>query len=106
MSVDAVLTDLYVYYQVEACHAPALAARVRAMQAALACGTLKRRPGEADGRQTWMEIYAGCTPEQRAAIETAVAAAGLDELTTGARHTEVFIDLDQTIVSEAAGPCA
>ena len=89
--------DLYVYYRVKAAHAPALQARVRAMQAELAQRhavqvALKRRPQEKDGEQTWMEIYLAAPEGFMHSLDAAAAAAGLAQQ-AGPRHTEVFVDL-------------
>ncbi|MES2323856.1 MAG: DUF4936 family protein [Pseudomonadota bacterium] len=91
--------DLYIYYRVRDGDAAALAARVCAMQARLALAhpvtaQLKRRPGSADGLQTWMEIYNGADRDFDAALDAAVQEAALSELISGERHTEVFTDLD------------
>lgn len=96
------MQDLYVYYQVTEADAPVLSARVRAMQASLGQGQLKRRPGAADGRQTWMEVYQQVDAAFAGMLEAAVAAARLDELIAGPRHAEVFVDLH----AEEAAPCA
>lgn len=96
------MQDLYVYYQVAEADAPVLSARVRAMQAILKRGQLKRRPGAADGRQTWMEVYERVDAAFTGALDAAVAAAGLAELIAGPRHAEVFVDLR----AEEAAPCA
>jgi len=92
------MADLYVYYKLRAADAPALAPRVRAMQAGLAertgvTGALKRRPGLREGLQTWMEVYAGVDAAFDDALAAAVAAAGIVPLLAGARHAEVFEDL-------------
>ena len=90
--------DLYVYYRVRPSDAPALHSRVLAMQQSLhdeygMVAQLKRRPEEKDGRQTWMEVYANVPPEFDAALERALAQAGLSALIDGPRHTEVFVDI-------------
>ena len=94
--------DMYIYYQVAAADATALAARVRAMQAALGHGQLKRRPAANDGLLTWMEVYTGVDDDFDRLLDTAVATARLAELTAGARHLEIFTDLDPMECS----PCA
>jgi hypothetical protein len=94
--------DLYVYYQVAEADASALAARVRAMQQALGAGQLKRRPAASEGLQTLMEIYAGVAADFAARLDAAVAEFGVLALTAGARHTEIFVDLD----SGKPAPCA
>jgi len=55
--------DLYIYYRVDSAHATTLFGKIKGVQAMLQArlgiaGALKRRPGEQDGLQTWMEIYA------------------------------------------------
>ena len=88
------MPDLYIYYRVRDDHAALLAPRVRAMQARLATGQLKRRPGSNDGLQTWMEIYQDADLGFEAALAAAVQDAGLPEWTQGARHTEIFTDVE------------
>lgn len=90
--------DLYIYYRVAEAQAAPLLPRVQAMQAALANshgvqGALKRRPDSKDGLQTWMEVYGAVPPGFDSALAQAVAAGGLVELTSGERHTEVFVDV-------------
>jgi hypothetical protein len=92
------MNDLYIYYQVADADAPALSARVRAMQDRLlaeqgVAGQLKRRPEARDGLQTWMEIYPATGEGFDAALEAAVRDASLTELIAGNRHTEIFTDL-------------
>ena len=92
------MVDLYIYYKVRDEHAAQLALRVLAMQAGLAlqagvAGTVKRRPGASDGRQTWMEIYLAIPDGFDTALAAAVRQAGLDQFTDGPRHTEVFMDI-------------
>ncbi len=91
--------DLYIYYRVSDGNAAALAARVCAMQARLArehavTAQIKRRPGSAEGVQTWMEIYTGAGRGFDAVLDAAVLEAALPELIAGQRHTEVFTDLE------------
>lgn len=92
------MVDLYIYYKVRDEHAAQLAPRVRAMLAELAsqtgvAGSVKRRPGAQDGRQTWMEIYLSTPEGFDAVLDAAVRQAGLDQFTDGPRHTEVFTDI-------------
>jgi hypothetical protein len=90
--------DLYIYYRVHAENAAALRQAVVAMQQALARehgvdATLKRRPEEKDGRQTWMEVYLAVPDGFDAILAQAAERAGLSALIDGARHTEVFVDI-------------
>ncbi|WP_151447033.1 DUF4936 family protein [Lacisediminimonas profundi] len=90
--------DLYVYYRVRSEAAPALHPLVLAMQAKLAEQSgvstgLKRRPGESNGEQTWMEVYPSTPPGFAEVLQQAVDAAGLAGHISGARHTEVFTDI-------------
>lgn len=90
--------DLYIYYKVKDTDAASLLAALVPMQAALAqrhgvACQLKRRPDTKDGVQTWMEVYPAVTATFEAALREAVAAAGVDQYTTGLRHTEVFMDV-------------
>ncbi len=92
------MDDLYIYYRVPDEHAALLAPRVFAMQARLrdahgVPGQLKRRPGSADGMQTWMEIYLSTEAGFDAALAAAVQDAALSDYIDGNRHTEVFMDL-------------
>ena len=100
------MVDLYIYYQVREEHARELALRVRAMQERLAAaegvsGQLKRRPLARDGLQTWMEIYPAADDGFGAALAGAEREAALLELIAGARHTELFTDLNSD-----PNPCA
>ncbi|WP_374580783.1 DUF4936 family protein [Pseudoduganella sp.] len=91
--------DLYVYYKVQDAVAADLQAAVIAMQAGLAAAhgvapQLKRRPPAADGPQTWMEVYPSVDSAAfSAALEAAVAQAGLARWIDGPRHVEIFEDL-------------
>ncbi len=92
------MADLYIYYRVRDEDAALLAPRVRSMQERLVLehgvdGQLKRRPGSSSGQQTWMEIYLAAPEGFDTVLATAVTDARLAELTDGARHTEVFMDL-------------
>lgn len=90
--------DLYIYYKVKDADVASLLAAVAAMQATLtqhygvAC-QLKRRPETKEGLQTWMEVYAATPEGFAAALQQAVAEAGVDQHTTGLRHTEAFTDV-------------
>lgn len=90
--------DLYIYYKVDAGAAADLAARIEAMQSDLAASLgvvamLRRRPGEQEGRQTWMEVYPDVPPGFDAALAQAVADSGIDTLIAGPRHTEIFVEI-------------
>ena len=91
--------DLYVYYKVQAAHAAGLQEAVIAMQSAIAAAhgvapQLKRRPQAPAGVQTWMEVYPGVSADAfPAALEAAVALAGLAARIDGVRHVEIFEDL-------------
>jgi len=94
--------DLYIYYQVKEADTASLRAAVVPMQAELARShgvacQLKRRPEARDGLQTWMEVYAATPDGFAAALESAVERAGLSAWTSGARHTEVFTDLEPCV---------
>ena len=90
--------DLYIYYKVDAAVAADLAPRVAAMQARLAAehrvaAALRRRPGEQDGQQIWMEVYPDVPSGFDALIRQAVENEGIAALIGGARHTEIFVEL-------------
>lgn len=87
--------DLYVYYRVRNSDATALQPQVKAMQQDIAerfgvsC-SIKRRPEEKDGCQTWMETYLDIPAGF--ADELAQSASRL-ALINGERHVETFVDL-------------
>ncbi len=90
--------DLYIYYKVKDSDVASLLAALVPMQAALAqrhgvACQLKRRPETKEGLQTWMEVYPSVPEAFAAALHEAVAQAGVDQYTTGLRHTEVFTDV-------------
>ncbi len=92
--------DLYIYYKVKDSDVASLLAALVPMQAALAqhhgvAYQLKRRPETKEGLQTWMEVYSSVPETFAAALHDAVAQAGVDQHTTGLRHTEVFMDVVQ-----------
>ena len=92
------MPDFYVYYKVRAGDAARLAPLVHAMQRRLAHDAgvqvqLKRRPGDHDGLQTWMEVYYGATDGFAPLLAQAAEDAGIDALLAGARHLEIFTDL-------------
>lgn len=90
--------DFYVYYKVAPEAAAELAPRVRRLQQqlgashAVATG-LKRRPGEQNGLQTWMEIYLDVPPDFAATLDGAARDSGIAAFAQGSRHTEIFVDL-------------
>ena len=91
--------DLYIYYKVDASAAASLAAGVTAMQARLSAShrvaaALRRRPGEQDGRQTWMEVYPAIPAGFDTALAQAVDESGIAGLISGPRHTEIFVELE------------
>jgi hypothetical protein len=90
--------DLYIYYKVKEADAASLQAAVVSMQTTLAqragvAGQLKRRPESRDGLQTWMEVYSAAPEQFAAELDNAAAAAGLSRWISGARHSEVFMDI-------------
>ncbi|KQV61360.1 MULTISPECIES: DUF4936 family protein [unclassified Duganella] len=91
--------DIYVYYKVQAAQAAGLQGAVFAMQAALSAAhgvvaQLKRRPEAPEGVQTWMEVYPAVAGLPfLAALNAAVAEAGLARWISGPRHVEIFEDL-------------
>ncbi len=92
------MTDLFVYYQVPRTSAAQLLPRVMQLQAGLAQRygvqvSLKRRPEEKLGMQTWMEVYANVPEGFLTALQAAVLVAELPIV--GERHTEIFVDLPE-----------
>lgn len=94
--------DLYIYYRVVPTQAQQLHGKIKAVQAVLQgrfgiTGGLKRRPGEQDGQQTWMEVYEHIAPgheeEFTRALERALDDAGIAALIAGPRHVERFEDV-------------
>ena len=68
------------------------------MQAALSpcCQVaLKRRPGQQDDWQTWMEVYLAVPDDFDAQLDQALLAAAIPALMTGERHLERFMDLSE-----------
>ncbi|WP_194711176.1 DUF4936 family protein [Noviherbaspirillum soli] len=91
--------DFYVYYKVAPDAAVALAPRVKLLQQQLAAShgvvtALKRRPGEQNGMQTWMEVYTGAPSDFAALLDLAVQQSGIAACANGGRHTEIFMDLE------------
>lgn len=93
------LPSLYVYYRVpEGAADAARKAAARLAELVAAQGVerprLMRRPEtDAQGQQTWMEVYACWDPAWTTTVERAVAASGLGALIEGPRHPELFIDM-------------
>lgn len=92
------MLDFYVYYKVRNEDAAGLAPLVRAMQRRLVqeagvSGQLKRRPGDTDGLQTWMEVYPGVSDGFDALLAQVVADAAIDAHLAGPRRLEIFTDL-------------
>lgn len=97
------MRELFVYYRVSCADAAVVLAQVQALHAELRTlepflqARLLRRPDEANGQQTWMEIYAtdparvpaGVGIRLQAEIET--RAARLLTANVGPRHVEVFV---------------
>ena len=89
--------EMYVYYRVATSHAQQLKSRVLAMQARLKEQyaidvALKRRPDEAAGMHTWMEVYLAVPEGFEARLQQAVQEADLPALIHGPRHIEYFLD--------------
>jgi hypothetical protein len=89
--------DRYVYYRVPVDQASLLQQRVQALQQRVQAqcgvrGELKRRPGEQDGRHTWMEVYRALTPEFEACLRACEQALDLAALIDGPRHVDDFLD--------------
>lgn len=55
---------------------------------------LQRRPAEQDGMHTWMEIYHQVKSDFEQRLELAYAQTGLQQLQSGERHMEYFVDVD------------
>jgi hypothetical protein len=92
------MTDLFVYYQVRGELAAGLRPQVAALQSSLVRrfgirASLKRRPEEKDGLQTWMEVYAGVPENFLPALQQAAVEARLP--IEGERHHEIFEDLPE-----------
>ncbi len=90
--------DLYVYYRAPLAHAAQVQDCATTMQQSLAThwkisAALKRRPEEHEGCHTWMEVYLQVPAGFSAALDKAVADAGLLSLIRGERHVERFVDV-------------
>ena len=97
------MRELFVYYRASVADAATVQTAAESMQARLRAGhpaliaRLLRRPDAQDGCHTWMETYAtdrarapaGVDAPLQAAIDS--AAADLQPLLAGPRHTEMFI---------------
>ncbi|MES2538811.1 MAG: DUF4936 family protein [Pseudomonadota bacterium] len=91
--------DLYIYYRVPGAQAARLQAAIGTLQARIVrehgvAAGLKRRPGEQDGKQTWMEIYQAIPEGFEAVLAQRVLEADLASMIDGERHTEHFLDLN------------
>jgi hypothetical protein len=94
---------LFIYYKVDAGHAPAVEQAVRQMQAALVqahegltARLWRRSEGQAPQQQTWMETYEhprGVSPALASRIDQAARDLDLPAGQIGARHVEVFANV-------------
>lgn len=92
------MTDLFVYYRVRGELAAGLRPQIAALQSSLARrfgirASVKRRPEEKDGMQTWMEVYEAVPEDFLPALQRAAVEAGLP--IEGERHHEIFEDLPE-----------
>ncbi len=90
--------DYYVYYRVHCEQVPSLLPKVRQMQAVLSkcCRVaLKRRPGQADDCQTWMEVYLAAPEDFELQLAQALLATAIPALISGERHIERFMDFSE-----------
>lgn len=90
------MTDIYVYYRLRSELSALMLPHVHTMQADLKARfgvdvSLKRRPEDTDGLQTWMEVYESVPEDFLPALEQAAIDAHLP--ITGERHIEVFVEL-------------
>ncbi len=91
--------SLYVYYRIAG--SDAMAARTAASkmldlieaQGRSAPRLMLRPEPDAEGRQTWMEVYEAWDSSSPAIVDRALAESGLAALIEGDRHLELFIDL-------------
>ena len=92
--------SLYVYYRIpDALAQDASAAAEKAFALlegqAVSRPRLMRRPGaDANGTQTWMEIYDPWRPDWEVPVARALQESGLAALIQGGRHEELFVDFD------------
>ncbi|MDY7579090.1 DUF4936 family protein [Herbaspirillum sp. RTI4] len=94
--------DLYIYYRVGLAQTQLILEHVSAMQAELhlqsgVMGSLKRRPLERDGCQTWMEIYPNMPDNFESLLEEAAIRHQLPSLLSGERHAEHFMDISPCV---------
>lgn len=93
------IPSLYVYYRIPRMNVmTARAAALRMVGLVEAQGldgpqVMRRPEADAEGRQTWMEIYTSWDEGSAHIIERALADSGLGALIEGPRHPELFIDL-------------
>lgn len=93
------IPSLYVYYRIPRTNVMAArdaASRMVGLieEQGLDRPQVMRRPeADAEGRQTWMEIYASWDAGSAHVVERALADSGLGALIEGPRHPELFIDL-------------
>lgn len=91
--------SLYVYYRIPRTNVMAASAAASRMAGLIEAQGLERpqlmrRPeADAEGRQTWMEVYAFWDEAWAPILERALANSGLAALIEGPRHPELFIDL-------------
>ncbi len=91
--------SLYVYYRIPeskadaACEAAARLAELVAAQGVERPRLMRRPEPNAQGQQTWMEVYECWDPGRLATLDRAVTDSGLGALIEGTRHPELFIDL-------------
>lgn len=93
------MPSLYVYYRVPRNRRAAARAAASRMASLIEAQGLERprlmqRPeADAEGRQTWMEVYESWDERCAPLVERALTESGLGELIEGPRHPELFIDL-------------
>lgn len=99
MKTDQDQPSLYVYYRIARPDVMAARAAASKMQdlieaQGLTAPRLMLRPEpDAEGRQTWMEVYEAWDSSWPAIVDRALAESGLAALIEGDRHLELFIDL-------------
>ncbi len=91
--------SLYVYYRVPedkadaARNAAVRLAEIIALQGLERPRLMRRPETNAQGQQTWMEVYERWDTDWTAMVDRAVADSGLGALIEGPRHPELFVDL-------------